>query len=324
MHYPDKNGINAALLSIDPLFLNTPCRVSPAINQILQTSIVFKDETANPIRSFKGRGTCHYVAGLKTTTPLVCASAGNFGQGMAWAARKQGLQMIVFAASKAVACKVSAMRLLDADVRIGGDDFDAAKELARDFAQREGFLYVEDGAHPAIAEGAGTLGYELTRDVIEPFDAVMIPLGNGALAAGVGAWFKGVMSTAKVVAVSATGAPAMAMSVRTGITQSTSRVDTIADGIAVRNPIPYAVNAVRQAIDDVVLVDDAALKSAMKMLREHLNLIVEPAGAAGLAAVLADTSTWKNRHVAIPLCGGNVDDVLIKKNLKQNLRDSND
>jgi threonine dehydratase len=309
MHYPDKNGITSALLSIDRVFLNTPIRVSQTINRILGASIVFKDETANPIRSFKGRGACHYVAGLRTSTPLVCASAGNFGQGLAWAARMQGLQIMVFAANKAVACKVSAMRLLGADVRVGGDDFDAAKELARNFAQREGFLYVEDGADIAIAEGAGTLGYELTHDVIEPFDAVMIPLGNGALAAGVGAWFKSETPTAQVLAISAKGAPAMAMSVRTGITQSTSHTNTIADGIAVRNPIPYAVNAVRKVVDDVVLVDDAAIISAMKMLREHLNLIVEPAGAAGLAAIIADSSTWKNRHIAIPLCGGNVDAV---------------
>jgi threonine dehydratase len=310
MHYPGKNGISAALLTIDPLFLNTPLRVSPAINQILGATLIFKDETANPIRSFKGRGACHYVAGLKTLTPLVCASAGNFGQGLAWAARKHGLRIIVFASNQAVACKVSAMRLLGADVRIGGDDFDAAKELARDFAQREGFVYVEDGADIAITEGAGTLGYELTRNVNEPFDAVMIPLGNGALAAGVGAWFKSETPNAKVHAVSASGAPAMAMSVRTGIAQSTSHVDTIADGIAVRNPIPYAVNAVRHVIDDVVLVDDAAIKLAMKMLRLHLNLIVEPAGAAGLAAIIADANSWKNIHIAVPLCGGNVDNAL--------------
>jgi threonine dehydratase len=309
MHYPNKNGIITALTSIDPLFLNTPTRVSLAMNEILGVSIVFKDETANPIRSFKGRGACHYIAGLGTTAPLVCASAGNFGQGMAWAARKKGLRMIVFAAAKAVACKVNAMHLLGADVHIGGEDFDEAKKLAHDFAKREGFLYVEDGADVAIAEGAGTLGYELTRDVIEPFDAVIIPLGNGALAAGVGTWFKSEMPTAKVIAASASGAPAMARSVLTGITQPTLNTDTIADGIAVRNPIPYAVNAVRNVVDDVVLIDDTAIKMAMEMLRLHLNLIVEPAGAIGLAAIIADTNAWQNLHIAVPLCGGNVDNL---------------
>jgi threonine dehydratase len=312
MNYPSKSGICAAQESIDPVFLNTPNRISPAINKILEACIVFKDETANPIKSFKGRGTSHYVTGLKTEQPLVCASAGNFGQGLAWAAHKKQLPLVVFAANKAVACKVNAMRLLHADVRLGGDDFDAAKALARDFAQREGFLYVEDGADITFAEGAGTLAYELTRDEIQAFDTVMVPLGNGALAAGVGTWFKSETPMTRIVTVSATGAPAMAMSVRSGNIETTSHTETIADGIAVRVPIAYAVDAVRQVIDDVVLVDDTAIKLAMGMLQEHLNLIIEPAGAAGLAAIIADTNRWKNHRIAVPLCGGNVDDTLLR------------
>lgn len=306
MKLPSATGIETAYESIDPTFLKMPTRVSRAIDRLLGVSIVFKDETANPIRSFKGRGASSYVAGLAEAQPLVCASAGNFGQGMAWAARRREMPLIVFAARGAVACKVEAMRRLGADVRHEGDDFDAAKDAARAFANDTGFLYVEDGGHVAIAEGAGTLALELTRDT-DPFDALLAPLGNGALVSGVGTWMKHAAPTTQIVAVAASGAPAMAQSVRSGIPVETSRADTIADGIAVRVPIPYAVNAVRRVVDDVVLVNDDAIRSAMRLVLEHLDLIVEPAGAAGLAAIIADTQRWRGRRIAVPLCGGNLD-----------------
>ncbi|RJF90482.1 threonine ammonia-lyase [Sphingomonas cavernae] len=306
MHYPRPEGVIAALRHIDPIFLETPMRRSDALDQALDASIVFKDETANPIRSFKGRGAGHFIAGLSATTPLVCASAGNFGQGLAWAARRRELPITVFAAHNAVRCKLDAMRALGADVRLQGDDFDAAKRAARAHAERKGYCYVEDGAHAAIAEGAGTLALELTEAGEHP-DAILVPLGNGALAAGVGAWMKHARPATRIVAVGAAGAPAMARAVETGRIAETAHVDTIADGIAVRVPIPYAVDAVRRVTDQVLLVEDSAIRAAMALLDKHLGLIVEPAGAAGLAAIVADPAPWRGQRIAVPLCGGNLD-----------------
>lgn len=306
MHYPRPEGVIAAIQHIDPVFLDTPVRRSDALDRALSASILFKDETANPIRSFKGRGAGNFIAGLSTATPIVCASAGNFGQGLAWAARRRGLPLIVFAAHGAVQCKIEAMRSLGADVRLQGSDFDAAKNAARRFARARGYLYIEDGAHAAIAEGAGTLALELTQGGGD-FDALLVPLGNGALASGVGSWMKHAAPRTGMIAVAATGAPAMAEAVRTGRITETARADTIADGIAVRVPIPYAVDAVRRVIDDVVLVGDDAIRSAMALIAEHLGLVVEPAGAAGLAALIADPARWRGKRIAVPLCGGNVD-----------------
>ena len=306
MNYPDPQGIIAAIDRIDPVFLDTPLRRSDTLDRLVGAAVTFKDETANPIRSFKGRGAGAFLASLDSTRPLVCASAGNFGQGLAWAARGRGFPLIVVTARDVVVTKREAMERMGADVRLLGRDFDDAKHIARALAEREGHVFVEDGAEVAIAEGAGTLALEMAERA-GPFDAILVPLGNGALASGVGTWMKHVSPQTSVVLVAAEKAPAMAESVRTGRIVETPTAPTIADGIAVRVPVPYAVEAVRCIADDVVLVSEDAIRSAMALVADHLGLIVEPAGVAGLAALIADPERWRGRSVAIPLCGGNVD-----------------
>lgn len=305
MRFPSADGIAKAVGSIDPVFLNTPLRRSDAIDRLSGVNILFKDETDNPIRSFKGRGACTFVAGVNADR-LVCGSAGNFGQGLAWAARATGTRLTVFAAETAVPGKVTAMRRLGAEVLLMGRDFDEAKEAAKAHAANIGVVYVEDGREVAIAEGAGTMALEIMRDGRD-FDAVLVPLGNGALASGVGTWVRHSAPGTQVVAVAASGAAAMAHAVLNDRPPHDLGLSTIADGIAVRIPIPYAVDCVRAVTDRVLLVDDDRIRAAMALLREHLGIVVEPAGAAAFAAVLADPASWRGRRIAISLAGGNVE-----------------
>lgn len=304
MNFPDPKNIEAARSAIDPVFLDMPEWRSVEIDRLTGAEIVFKDETANPIRSFKGRGTGWFADGLPDGAALVCASAGNFGQGLAWAARRRGLELTVIAATGAVASKVAAMRALGARVLSEGRDFDAAKDAARAFAATQGALYVEDGAEARIAEGAGTLAAEMSTN--GTYDAIIVPLGNGALASGVGCWMKHAAPATRVIGVAALGAPAMARSVERGVIVETANVATIADGIAVRVPIPYAVEAVRRVVDEVLLVGDDPIRRAMGLLKDALGLVVEPAGAAGFAALLSDPPRWRGQRIAVPLCGGNI------------------
>lgn len=297
--------ISAARTRIDPVFLDTPLRRAAALDARFGAELLFKDETANPIRSFKGRGACNLVQQLSDGQGLVCASAGNFGQGLAWAARLSGQRLTVFASHHAVASKIEAMLQLGAVVLRKGEDFDAAKQAAMAYAAAKSLLYIEDGAVAAIAEGAGTLALE-ALDELGPLDAFVCPLGNGALAAGTGSWVKHQAPQTEMIAVAVTGAPAMARSVKEGTIVTTEKADTIADGIAVRIPIPSAVKAVREVVDDVLLVDDDHIRTAMRLLKNELGLVVEPAGAAGLAAIIASPERWRGKRVAVPLGGGNV------------------
>jgi threonine dehydratase len=196
------------------------------------------------------------------------------------------------------------MRALGATVVLEGADFDAAKEVALSYAAERDLLYVEDGAHAALAEGAGTIGLEITSE-IGSVDCLIAPLGNGALVAGLGTWVKHSIRDSEMIAVCAQGAPAMGISVQQGKVIGADTVDTIADGIAIRVPVTSAVFAVRAVTDEVLFVQDDHIRAAMALLKDELSLVVEPAGAAGMAALLAHPERWKGKRLALPLCGGN-------------------
>ena len=298
--------IEEAARVIDPVFTNTPQFLADSLTESLGSRLICKVEICNPIRSFKGRGADYFLYRLGSETrSLVCASAGNFGQGLAYAARKRGLGLTVFAAENTNSLKLKRMRDLGADVRLQGTDFDAAKQAARMYASQESKLFVEDGLEAAISEGAGTIALELCR-LKQPVDVVLVPLGNGALINGVGCWMKARSPNTRIIGVCATGAPAMERSWRLHRIIETKVVNTIADGIAVRVPVPQALEDMTALVDEVLLVDDAVIVQAMKLLLLELGLVVEPAGAAGVAAALSYRKRFGDGLIATLLCGGNV------------------
>ncbi|HEX2068853.1 MAG TPA: pyridoxal-phosphate dependent enzyme [Actinomycetota bacterium] len=302
---PDPLSISLASMEIDPVFLHTPQVLSESLSEKLEITVVCKVETLTPIRSFKGRGADWFFQMTRDSSPVVCASAGNFGQAVAYSARSRRISCTVFAAEQANPLKVERMRSFGADVRLEGRDFDSAKEAARQHADEVGGKFVEDGAEPAIAEGAGTIAVEL-GGAGKLLDAVLVPVGNGALITGMGAWLKAYAPHTRVVGVCASGAPSMAESWRAGEVRRTPDVNTIADGIAVREPVPRAIQDMRRLVDDVVLVDDTDIIEAMRLVHRHLGLVVEPAGVAGVAAAARHRADFSGQTVGIPLCGGNV------------------
>ncbi|MDQ3459001.1 MAG: threonine/serine dehydratase [Deinococcota bacterium] len=300
--------IDHAARVIDPVFLNSPQFVCEPLGDELGVRLVLKLETLNPIRSFKGRGADFFMSTLDGLTPqprLVCASAGNFGQAMAFAARRRGLAISIFAAETANPFKLERMRALGAELRLHGDDFDAAKLEAKRFAREAGARMVEDGLDPETAEGAGTMGLELLRLPDAP-DVLLVPLGNGAMIGGVGRVIKAYRPSTQVIAVQAAGAPAMTESWRSGRLVTHQRIDTIADGIGVRVPVPEALTDLRGLIDDALLVSDEATLRAMRLLHRHVGVVVEPSGAVGVAALLEHPERMRGGRVGTLLCGGNL------------------
>lgn len=309
-HRLSLEAIREAASTIDPAFARSPQYESEPLSEALGCRLTLKVETVNPIRSFKGRGADHLMTSVTAegdTSPLVCASAGNFGQALAYACRRFGVSLVVYASERANPLKVARMRALGADVRLAGDDFDAAKAAARRYGEETGARLVEDGREPAISEGAGSIAVELLeRDAV--LDAVTVPLGNGALVNGMARWLKAASPWSQVIGVSSAGADAMARSWRSGRVVERAEVDTIADGIAVRAPVPEAVADMAGLVDDVALVTDDAIIEAMRLLHRHAGLVVEPAGAAGLAAIVDDPDRYRGRRVATVVCGSNLTD----------------
>lgn len=297
--------IAAARAAIDPVFLDTPQYRSEALEAMLGCRLIVKIETLNPIRSFKGRGAMLATANIAASETIVCASAGNFGQAMAYACRARNMRLIVYASVNASPLKIERMRAFGAEVRLHGTDFDAAKAEAKRIAAAEGLRMVEDSLEAATGEGAATIGPELLRWPT-PLDAVVIALGNGALLTGVGRWIKTYSPQTQVIGVVAAGAPSMEDSWRANHMIEYASVDTIADGIAVRVPIPEAVADMHGTVDDVLRVRDESLIAAMQHIHQHLGLVSEPSGAVGIAAVLENRERFVGQTVATIICGGNL------------------
>lgn len=308
--------IELAMQVIDPVFLNTPQFRCEALEEILGCRLVVKVETINPIRSFKGRCASFLVANIPDCRSLVVASAGNLGQALAYACRAKGIKLIVYASTNANDLKVERMRALGAEVRLYGADFDAAKQKAKSFALENNIYLVEDSLDPLTGEGAGTIGLELLRWP-EPFDSILVALGNGGMLTGVGRWVKANSPETQIIGVAAAGAPAMAESWRTGRIIEHAAINTIADGIGVRIPIPEVLEDMKGIVDDAVVVSDDLMLVAMSLLHQHLGIVVEPSGAAGLAAILSDKERFKGNLVAIVICGGNLTPRQIGQWLKQ-------
>ena len=295
------DAIRAAAASIDPVFTGSPQFVHDGLSARLGVPVVVKVETVNPIRAFKGRGTWVALHGLAEEgrigpdRPVVVASAGNFGQGVAYAARALGIPSVVFTSRNANRAKIARMRALGATVIEEGEDFDDARGASEAYADEHGAELLVDGDDPRIATGAATLALELT-DAIEAgalpaIGVASVPVGNGALIDGIGSWFRHASPSSRIVGVQAEGADAMTRSFAARRPIDTERADTYADGIASRIAIPRAVELMFGRVDGMLTVSEAALQESQRELTEALGITVEGATAASWAGLLAAPPT---------------------------------
>jgi threonine dehydratase len=289
--------IEASVGQIDPVFLDTPQFVSNRLSNALGREVLVKVETLNPIGSFKGRGTSVLARKLDPTRTWVCATAGNFGRGLAYAAREWDATTHIFVAPDAKAEKVERMRALGAGVEVHERPESAAREHAAASTDR---LLVVDGLDPAVAEGAGTIGVELTA--AGRIDTAVVQLGDGALISGVARWLKS-HGDSKVVGVCASGAPAMAQSFAARRPISNAGTGTIAGTLAITDPVPESLARIIELVDEVVLVDDDEIRAAMALIADSLGVLVEPAGAAGVAALSRHSEQLPGERIAVLLTG---------------------
>lgn len=278
----DPTRIERATRLIDPVFSNSPQFFEEQLCSALDRRVLTKVETLNPLRSFKGRGADLLAREFSPGTRLVCSSTGNFGQAMGYAATRHGMSAHVFVPAGTNPVKMRRMVALGAHVHeVEGDQ---VKQRARRFAdQHPDSVFVEDGEHPVVAEGAGTIGVELLDT--EGIDTIVLPVGDGALITGVAAWTKEHAPHIRVVGVCATGAASMVESRRAGRVVPTEVADTFAEGIAINRPIAASVERMRVLVDDMVVVSDDDMLDAMRLVLETVGVLPEPAGAAGIAAL---------------------------------------
>ncbi len=293
----EPDAIRAAHALIDPAFTGSPQYIHEDLSARLGSPVIVKVETANPIRSFKGRGTwvaVHALAGegrIGPDRPIVCASAGNFGQGVAYAARALGILAVVYTARDANRAKIERMRALGAEVSSVGEDFDAARVASETHAAEHGLELLVDGDDPRISTGAATIALEITDGIAAghlPVPVVVtVPVGNGALINGVGSWLKSEYPACRIIGIQAETAAAMTRSFEAGRPIDTDSAITFADGIASRIAIQRAVALMPGRVDEMRTVSETAMREAQAILTEELGITVEGAAAASWAGLVA-------------------------------------
>lgn len=309
MSAPDAQAIAAARDAIADVVRRTPVLPSLTLAERCGGTVALKAETLQRTGSFKIRGALAklHALGSAAADGVVCASAGNHAQGVAEAARARGVRCEVFMPAEASLTKVEATRALGAHVELTGDDVEACLGAAQARARERGMAFVHPFDDPEVVAGQGTLGLELLEDVPD-LAQVVVPLGGGGLASGVAIAVKSARPDVRVVGVQAEAVAPFAASMREGRVVEVAPALTIADGIAVKRPGELTLELVREWVDDVVVVPEDDIAEAMVLLLEKAKLVVEGAGAVGVAALLSGRAApARSGTTCVVLSGGNVD-----------------
>ena len=304
---PDLADVLAARQRIRPYLRPTPLYRYPALDQLTGAHAWVKHENHQPVGAFKVRGGVNLISQLSAAERrrgVITASTGNHGQSVAYAADLFGIQAVICMPAQANPVKVESMQALGAEVIFHGRDFDEAREHCEKQAAEHGYRYVHSGNEPALIAGVATCTLEILEDRPET-EVIVVPVGGGSGAAGACLVAKAARPSIEVIGVQSEAAPAAYRSwrARALVTDTTS---TFAEGLATRTAFELPQRILWELLDDFVLVSEQALRTATRLMIEKTRNLVEPAGAASLAAVLGTPERFAGRQVALVCSGGNI------------------
>ncbi|MEU3050090.1 MULTISPECIES: threonine ammonia-lyase [unclassified Streptomyces] len=298
----------------------TPMEGSRHLTRLVGSPVHLKCENLQRTGSFKLRGAYVRISGLRPeerAAGVVAASAGNHAQGVALASSLLGVRSTVFMPVGAPLPKVAATREYGADVRLAGQVIDETLARAEEYAHETGAVFIHPFDHPDIVAGQGTLGLEILEQCPE-VRTILVGVGGGGLAAGIAVAVKALRPDVRVVGVQAEGAAAYPPSLAAGRPLSLEAPSTMADGIKVGRPGDVPFRIIGELVDEVRTVSEDALSSALLLCLERAKLVVEPAGASPVAALLGDPGAFEGPVVAL-LSGGNVDPLLLQRVLRHGM-----
>ena len=307
MDEPGLDDVLAARERIAPYLKPTPLLRNTQLSSLLDADVWVKYENLQPIGAFKVRGGVNLVAQLsdeERARGVATASTGNHGQSVAYAADLFGVRAVICMPEQANPVKVESVRALGAEVVFYGRDFDEAREHCEKQATEHGYRYIHSGNEPSLIAGVATYAVEILQAQPDT-EVIVVPVGGGSGAAGACVVAKAVRSSVEVIGVQSEAAPAACRSWRAG-TLVEDTTSTFAEGLATRTAFELPQRIMRELLDDFVLVSEEALKAATRLMISKTRNLVEPAGAAALAAVLAAPKRFAGRKVAIICSGGNI------------------
>ncbi len=304
--------IRAAARTIAGAVIRTPLVAAPRLSEILGCELYLKLENQQYTGSFKDRGALNK---LKSLTPeqaklgVIAMSAGNHAQGVAYHARRLGIPATIVMPEFAPVTKVERTKDLGARVVLTGETLDASAIAARDIAEDENLTFVHPYDDPMIVAGQGTIGFEMLED--QPgLDTIVVPIGGGGFISGIAIAAKSVNPEIEIIGVEAELFPSMYQAVHGQVPGAGGQMaggQTLADGIAVKNPGALTRAIIEELISDILLVDESQIEAAVHALAEQQKIVAEGAGAAGIAALMKAPERFAGRKVGAVICGGNID-----------------
>lgn len=305
--------IEAARDMLREMPLPTPLISAPSLSGG-RGRVYLKNETGLPTGSFKVRGALYALQVALARGPVnevVAASTGNHGAAVAWAAQKMNIPAAIFLPQNPNPVKRARIAGLGARVVEGGPDISAALDAVRKYARETGAFLLDDSTSHDVPVGAASIGCEIVEQ-LPNVTQLWVPMGDTALIRGVGAAAKHLRPTVKIIGVQAERAPSYYLSWKKGAVVTTETCDTIADGLATRTPVLENVRSICELVDDIRLVREEQMLEAIRYLRDHENLIAEPAGAATTAAWLAHRGPAQG-DVVLLVTGGNIADEVLRR-----------
>jgi threonine dehydratase len=311
--------VEAAAMAIAGKVVHTPCLKSETLSALTGAEVWLKFENLQFTAAYKERGALNRLLSLNAEERkrgVIAASAGNHAQGLAYHARRLGIPATIVMPRFTPIVKVQQTESHDAHVVLHGEKFDDAHAHAMELAAKKGFVFVHPFNDAKVMAGQGTVGLEMLAAVPE-LDTLVVPIGGGGLISGISTVAKALKPGIDVVGVQAELYPSMYAAMRGEAAVCDG--DTLAEGIAVKTPGDLTAQVVRALVDDIVLVGERDLERAVSLLLTIEKTVVEGAGAAGLAALLAHPRRFRGAKVGLVLCGGNIDSRLLANVLLREL-----
>ncbi|MEA1071856.1 threonine ammonia-lyase [Sphingomonas sp. LY160] len=318
-NHPTLDDIRAAARAIDGAVIRTPIRHSRTLSDIIGAEVWLKFENLQFTAAYKERGALNKLLQLtpeERTRGVVAASAGNHAQAVAYHGRRLGIPVTIVMPTSTPTIKVTQTEGHGANVVLHGERFDDAHAHAKSLEEERGLVFVHPFDDAAVISGAGTIGIEILDDVPD-LDMLVVPIGGGGLISGIATAAKALKPGIEVVGVEAELYPSMKNVVEGG--HGAIGGDTLAEGIAVKEPGQLTRSIIAKLVDRIDLVPEKDIEHAVALLVGIEKSVVEGAGAAGLAAMLANPDRYKGRKVATVLCGGNIDTHLLANVLVREL-----
>lgn len=312
-YFPAVEDIIKASNTLAEILEPTPFRMNEHLSQTYNANVYLKREDLQMVRSYKIRGAYNKIRSIapeNLVNGIVCASAGNHAQGVAFSCNKLKIKGSIYMPTTTPRQKINQVRMFGKEyieIVLTGDTFDAANKAAIEYARDSNKTFIPPFDDKQIIEGQGTIGYEILQQSKEPLDFVFVPIGGGGLASGVGSYIKRMSPSTKVIGVEPAGAACMKTAIEKGEVIELEHIDKFVDGAAVKKAGMLTYEICKEVLDDIILVPEGAVCTSIIDMYNKNAIVVEPAGALSVAALRFYADQIRGKRVACIISGSNND-----------------